>query len=63
VNQIVVTRVGPISSRNGPEPTTTIPFAIEAETLDGPTLLVLSPSVASELAAELAIYLKARGFP
>ena len=61
--QIVIKRVGPVTSRKPAEgPTTTIPFRIEVETPEGTTLLTLSPDAARELAAELAIWLKARGF-
>jgi hypothetical protein len=58
----VITKVGPASGDSGSDSTGPIPFRIEVHTADGPMVLSLSQSAAAELAEQLGIYLRARGF-
>jgi hypothetical protein len=57
--------IGPMSE--GPIPSTgpraTRPLRIDVQTASGPKVLVILPSAAQQLAAEIARHLQARGSP
>ena len=58
----LITRVGPTTSGPARGPDTTVPFRIEVEMSNGPTILSLSPSATAVLRSELNQYLETHGF-